>query len=1521
MAKGTKNLSGRRSSSRNARPYDANNSFVKKVATKVTDLIPQRSWISKWFNSSQNEGDVLVDTENPEQVESEEDIQKPPPSKRPCIRMDVTYPSGTFVIQPRAKAPLNKTSPSKLQYSIHNETSEDFSVPVMAGPSGTNLISSTPAIQTDIRNITPQRADLNSLVVATNNGATNGTDDNSESSESTSGCSSLIPQTNRQEAPSNVSYNSPFSNKKRFINEKLTFTNHTQSPRSLFLDSNRDTLSSRRPSFNASMMTNTPDHVSPLSSPFYSGNITFGGANAADLYKRGRCLFNSSNEIQLKVPRRTRVEVKPLNISGIDSSGMSQTAKKILEALEHFSSPVTDAKKIPLKMLNNTSMYKKRAREEILPTKVGLRHLTRELTVPTIPDILKLRRRQKLQDTTLVARKIVSARSEPPPPQEYHIRTQGDEDSKHLGKIKTTATNFEQEEAIQPVNLPCIPLPITSLPNFNFMPVVNLKSSDKTPMEETFTFASPIKVTNVTNTLKSINNFTFSSPLNADKQSIDRSSNSSSPLKRSGKAVVSSTNCIASVTQNFVWYGSSTAPRPKENIKKADNIVPATSKDLKSGSVMDILSSKSAKIEPQKSSNTKVQDSTDNKEKTITSGTSKDLVKTVNLKSGLLQDTSSMWECSECLIKNSNSETQCFACKTAKPNPKDNKICELPSTLSNANDSNPGNNKFGSEFKLSSDQWECSSCYLRNKQTDDKCVACNALKLNSIHKANSNIAKLSNSDINNVVDSVQGPGECSKCILKIIGSSIVCSCSASKSSPKRNEDSNDLSTSTNQKTLNNLVVKNEIMEKFKPGKDTWECPCCMVRNAASVDTCPCCNTTKPSTGGTMKTATPLVPNGFGDKFKKPEGAWNCDICMLQNEAKATECVACGGLKPGIKKSDNSSTNVSSSLQFNFGMPSITGGFNFGIDKANQQKTESITSTSTFKFGASQPSSQASQFTFGVQKEQKMLNETLKTGNTTIESGFGLQAKNSEKTKIKQVSEKPMSAFSFGIPKTENLAGNNKPVTTSSSTTLPATFTFGVPKPETKKSDIEKQSSLFGNTMTQVSESTTGTTESTVTSGNALITSPNSSQEIKPAGIFAFGVPNSTTAVCSVSTSVVTSLPSSTQSSFAFPETKLAQTSIPTFNQLVTSTPASSSNTFTFGESKTAEGGLATKTFGALPNGSGNSIFSSVSSTPSLFDNTDAKTIPAFGTKENKQATFVANPSKPSPFAIPENKVATFGNAESKPSIFGSSDAKLPVFGCTDTKTTSLFNSTPQTPAATFSASSTTPSTTLFGSSATPIFGSSGSTFVSDAKSNMFGSTSKPDETNTPSSNLFTFSATPQPVAQSGTGFNFSGNANPSEGSTQKPLFTFGSGTSTSQSGNVFGSTFNTPASNTSGFTFNAPKPEIPTFGQSTVPPLIFGVTQAASQNQHSSSFTPSSSTGFNFGSTVPATSSGGFNFGASTSNPTSSTGFNFNAPSTTPTFDPNTPPSYNFTGGNAPVTFNGTPQAVRKIKKAFRRVR
>lgn len=37
-----------------------------------------------------------------------------------------------------------------------------------------------------------------------------------------------------------------------------------------------------------------------------------------------------------------------------------------------------------------------------------------------------------------------------------------------------------------------------------------------------------------------------------------------------------------------------------------------------------------------------------------------------------------------------------------------------------------------------------------------------------------------------------------------------------------------------------------------------------------------------------------------DKFKKPEGSWDCEVCLVQNKAEATKCVACESAKPGTK---------------------------------------------------------------------------------------------------------------------------------------------------------------------------------------------------------------------------------------------------------------------------------------------------------------------------------------------------------------------------------------------------------------------------------------------------------------------------------------------------------------------------------------------------------------------------------------------------------------------------------------------
>nr|XP_050869067.1 nuclear pore complex protein Nup153 [Vespula vulgaris] len=1565
MAKSSGNLSSRRSSSHNTKPYDTNNSFVKKVATKVTDFIPQPLWISKWFNTSQGNGDISNDTENLEEAEAEaeEDIEKPPPSKRPRIRTDIIHPPGTFSVRSNVITSNNKTKVSRGKYSVQNDTRDDFLKPTMAGPSGIgHLICSTPTTQLDSRPVTTQRSDLNLLIPTSNNGTANGMDDNSESSESTSGCSSLIPQTSRQEAPSHDVYNSPFVNRKRFIDEKLTFTNHLQSPRTLFVDSNpRDTLSNHRPSFNASVMTNTLDRASRLLSPFYSGNTTFGGANAVELYKRNQAksLLLNTTDIQLKVPKRPSVQVKPSNTT-VDPSGMSQTARKILEALEHFSSPISDAKKIPLKSTNITpsSVSKKRQREEneSPSARVGLRPPTRELIVPTVPAIIKIRRREKLQDTTVAARKIVSAHNGPPPPtQEYRLGSDENENTKHNGKLKATAkTNLNEEDTIEIVNLPSVPLPISSLPNFNFtLPQATTKNLSR--KEDNFKFASPIKVTNPTQNLQSINNFTFSSPINAENHLSDSLVNTSN------------NNSGSMVTSNFIWSGSSTAPRPKDKGKhdNSSQIGVKVASDLKTGSVVDILCNKSlekvSSLNKAKSSlNTNIEKATSD-ENPIVSASEEMNSSTVKKPENLIKDTKQkvldIWECDECLIRNINSETRCFACKALRPN------INVQTTISSPTSSNIVEAKttetdcFGSHFKISNIKWDCMSCSASNKLTDIRCVSCNAPQRRNLNQTNTSPTGISQSELMNK-GYAEGSWECPGCMLRNDANIITCPCCKAsqpnllkKAREKKNKNTNIqaiVSTQEMNTTSSNTLQSSnsEIMEKFKPSKDSWECPSCMVRNADSVTICPCCNTTKPSANCDKTNEVQNLPaSGFGDKFKKPEGSWSCDTCMLQNKAENLECVSCGSVKPGSAKPKESTTSTSSNMKFNFGIPAGSSNFKFGIDKADNPNKSGDSSINNFKFGSTQQTD-IGKFTFGIPKSDKndisKADININTSNAGLKTsvcnvGFQFNAK-SDKTTISNKStesdKETNTSFSFNVPKNENstlLSEQQQLAVTSASTP----FTFGTSKTEVNISEKkEDQKSVLGNITKDTVEPTTSTTESSFTSkiydNTSLVatTTQNNILENPPNSTFSFTASSTIPVSSSVLVPATTCLPTYSQHSFTFTDAKTVTqtTTTPTFGQIATTSSSNVTSTlptFSFGtnESVGTSGPPTTSTtVEATPIAP--QIFTSVSKTMPLFNNVDVKTTVAFGTGETSTSTFATGENKSPLFGTSETKVPVFGNSENK-SIFGTSENKMSVFGNTE-KTTPVFS----TPAAvaTPAFGSQTNNAVLFGSSA-PVFGNNNSSNFGGASAPNIFSTTKPNDNNVSNSSLFTFgAASNQTAAQPGTGFNFSANNNPAE-SAPKQLFTFGSSSNTQQTNNLFGGNgFNNAAQTNTGstFTFNAPKPETPAFGQSTVATPLFGGLQN-NQNQSTSTFSSSSSanTGFNFGNTTPATTSGGFTFGRMEPTSTPSGGYNFNPPSSTPavSFDPNTPPSFNFTGGSAPISFNAPPPVSRKIKKAVRRMR
>lgn len=1046
--------------------------------------------------------------------------------------------------------------------------------------------------------------------------------------------------------------------------------------------------------------------------------------------------------------------------------------------------------------------------------------------------------------------------------------------------------NLEQEETVAPVNLPNIPLPITTLPNFNFtLPPPASHSADKTVAnkENTFTFASPIKVTDAGKSLQSVNNFTFSNPINAEdsaNNTID--SNSHSITENEFTIDCATTTSIP----NFIWCGSSTAPRLKAKIKNSkDDSVGSVSQELKSGSVMDVFFPKSNLIG--QSNNSGLVSETTYTDKTASTfvNPDSDITSTHGKES---------WECSECMIRNNGTDKQCTACKISRPNPNDKTSLPSTSTTDTVVETKPVEQDcFGSQFKLSTNQWECATCCVRNKQSDATCVACTTPKLGNNPMMQQTV-KSQNFDLMEKFKPAEGSWECSGCLLRNTANVITCPCcNASKpTTVKTKPKKTDVTESFKQKSNTNTEVmatkeisnNSELMNKFKPNKDSWECPGCLVRNNGSVSTCPCCSTSKPSSVEGPSKAEQTSSNGFGDKFKKPEGSWTCDSCLLQNDAKHTECVACQALKPGTVKSNESSSNTSSTLQFKFGVPSDTtnltsqsSGFKFGIDKSDNQSKSDTSPLNGFKFGNAQQNSGMTQFTFGIPKqENKAVSEASKTSSVTTSSdstGFLFNMKNSEKSESTSQTQETKQETLFGIPKSDGSTASEKQdtnVVSSVPSTAPS-FTFGTQKPGFNQpvTNKEAQNISFATTVTESSKpaaTTDAVPISTSTTLPSLLTHKNITKNIldtKSEPIFSFGIPSTISATTTSTNATTTCLPTFAQPTFTFSDSKTSSqpATIPSFGQVPTSSAALSTGV-SFGGNKTTE--ITPSTNKPANDTPVATLFPIVSSSAPIFTK-ESKTTIAFGT--DKPSSFTTTINKPSEFIMPENKIPTFSsNTESKPPIFGTPETKLPVF-----------NSSAANPLSTFGTPSSSATPSPFGASNTPTFGNNVSAFYNVTTSAFGGvtttpaifSTTKPSETNTASnSSLFTFGSTSSQQSAS-SGFNFSANVNPAAPSTAKPLFTFGSNSSTPQSSNsTFGSgTFgaNSAPTNTANFTFNPPKQETPAaFGQGAVTNPIFGTPQANPQTQATSSFssTPSSSTGFNFGSTAPvAATPGGFNFG------------------------------------------------------------
>ena len=114
-----------------------------------------------------------------------------------------------------------------------------------------------------------------------------------------------------------------------------------------------------------------------------------------------------------------------------------------------------------------------------------------------------------------------------------------------------------------------------------------------------------------------------------------------------------------------------------------------------------------------------------------------------------------------------------------------------------------------------------------------------------------------------------------------------------------------------------------LANKFKAPEGSWECSLCMLINSAESSLCKACNAKR--TGGNIDNSqkTNASSREIGtkgsllDKFKKTDGAWDCSTCMLSNKKNDSKCVACGSKKSAeLLKSEP--LNKGPSLKVKFG---------------------------------------------------------------------------------------------------------------------------------------------------------------------------------------------------------------------------------------------------------------------------------------------------------------------------------------------------------------------------------------------------------------------------------------------------------------------------------------------------------------------------------------------------------------------------------------------------------------------------
>ncbi|XP_066848221.1 nuclear pore complex protein Nup153 isoform X5 [Anser cygnoides] len=804
----------------------------------------------------------------------------------------------------------------------------------------------------------------------------------------------------------------------------------------------------------------------------------------------------------------------------------------------------------------------------------------------------------------------------------------------------------------------------------------------------------------------------------------------------------------------------------------------------------------------------------------------------------------SYWQSDTCdpFLQNKDIKDKCVTCQATKAST----VESMKQTVSSSqcDTSKPaappaGMLGFGDKFKTVPGTWDCDTCLVQNKPEATKCIACETPK--------------------------PGTGVMPALTLPVVTDSSV--------------------TVTSSSSSTDTTATLGFGDKFKKAKGSWDCGICLVPNKTEDNKCVACQSEKPEgpTPVTSSSASAFsAPSGEFldlDKFKKPEGSWDCETCLVQNKAEATKCVACESAKPSTKAELKGFGTATAST--NAALPSFT----FGVQSSSSsESSHTLDSTGSFKFG------EQGGFKFGIASESASSNSLaggFKFPSTPGDFKFGVSSSLSKSEESKK--EGKNNSFTFGLPSTSSQA--------------PSTFRFGAASlgQQEKKEEPVLGGFAFGTSSatsvvanenkTGVSGFTFGTVgEKEVVSASFAFKKPDDKKDEAPStkGGFSFG-----------------SAESAAASQFILGRTEEKQDSVTTVAPLVFGKKADTEESktqpiFSVGKSeRTKEESTAKPMFN----------FSFVK--PSEKEPEQAKPAFSFGVQTSTSDQGAAKPSF-SFLSSGSSSTAIPTTSANSSSVFGSvtsSSNPMPVpapfvFGqASNTVSSSTFgNSAEFTPSQSFGFSqgnkpATTSSST--GVAVAPfVFGSGASSSNAANPGFTFGATTTSSSTGLSSSFVFG-SGSPAPAA------------GPAFGASQPPAFGQSQGSSQPNAPS-FGSLSTTLFSAGS-------QPAPPAFGSvtSSTQPPVFG--QQASQQPGFGSGTSNAGPVFQFGSNTSnfnfPNNPGVFTFGANPTAPTASahssgsSGFSFSQP---PAFTVGT-------NGKNIFSVSGSSVSGRKIKTAVRR--